>query len=189
MPHVLAVDLHAYTASCTRRTVVLGALGVLVGGCASPSAPPTRAPEPVAEPVTLAATLVASAAANPDVRGRASPLAVRLYELRSTTSFESADFFALFERDQATLGADLVARVEVVLRPGETQEILRKAGAETRYLGVVAAYRDLERSIWRVVAPVAAPAIVPRTATASRQQRVRLTFERAAVRMDVAPVS
>ena len=77
------------------------------------------------------------------------------------------------------------------LRPQhfQPQELVRKAGAETRYVGVVAAYRDLEHSVWRLVAPVAPPAVPARGAAAPRQQRVRLTFERAAVRMDVAPVS
>ena len=187
MPHVLAVDSHAPAASCTRRTLVLGALGALVGGCASPA---PRAPDPLPDPVTLVVSLASAADANPDVRGRASPIAMRLYELRATSAFESADFFALFERDAATLGSDLVGRVEAILRPGETQELVRKAGAETRYVGVVAAYRDLEHSVWRLVAPVAPPAVPARSGGAApRQQRVRLTFERAAVRMDVAPVS
>lgn len=188
MPHVLAVDSHAPAPSCSRRTLVLGAIGALVGGCAAPGAAP-RAPEPLPDPVTLVVSLASAADTNPDVRGRASPIAVRVYELRSTSAFESADFFALFERDAATLGGDLVGRVEAILRPGETQELVRKAGAETRYVGVVAAYRDLEHSVWRLVAPVAPPAVPARGAAAPRQQRVRLTFERAAVRMDVAPVS
>ncbi len=183
---VLAVDSHVSSAACSRRSVLLAALGAAVAGCGSSP----RAPERPPEPVTLAVSLAARADANPDVRGRASPLAVRVFELRSVTGFESADFFALYERDQATLGSDLVARTEFVLRPGEAQEFVRKAGAETRFLGAIAGYRDLERSIWRVVAPIAPPTFGERAGNApSRQQRVRLTFERAAVRMDVATVS
>jgi tRNA-dihydrouridine synthase len=65
---------------------------------------------------TVAVTLTAGADANPDARGRASPLTVRVYAMKAPGPFEGADFFSLFEKDQATLGAELVQREEVLLR-------------------------------------------------------------------------
>lgn len=114
-------------------------------GCASP-------PKPVITPVSL--TLVGAADVNPDARGRASPLAVRVFALKTTAPFDGADFFALFEKDQATLGAELVHREEALLRPGDNRVLKFTLPAEAKALAFMAAYRDLERARWREVRPV-----------------------------------
>jgi type VI secretion system protein VasD len=76
---------------------------------------------------------------------------VRLYQLQATDAFTRADFFALYEREAAVLGADLVTREELLLRPGETRPLDRTLAADTRHLGVLVAYRDLDRTVWRTV--------------------------------------
>ena len=125
-----------------RSVVVMGMLAAaaLVAGCAS---------KPVVTPVVL--TLAASPDANPDVRGRASPLTVRVYALKSPGPFEAADFFSLFDKDQATLGAELVQREELLLRPGESRKLEMTLPPDAKAIGVMAAYRDLDRSRWREV--------------------------------------
>ena len=127
---------------------MLWPLAALVAGCAKPPPPP----KPVVTPVAM--TLTAAADANPDARGRASPLSVRVYALKSTGAFDSADFFTLFEKDQATLGAELVQREELLLRPGESKKLEMTLPADAKALGVIAAYRDLERARWREVRAV-----------------------------------
>jgi type VI secretion system protein VasD len=117
--------------------------GVLLAGCA---------PKPVVTTVSI--NLAAAADANPDARGRASPLTVRVYVLKSPGPFESADFFSLFEKDQATLGAELVQREEVLLRPGESKKLDLTLPADAKAIGVMAAFRDLDRARWREVRPV-----------------------------------
>ncbi|KQU86781.1 type VI secretion protein [Variovorax sp. Root318D1] len=117
--------------------------GVLLAGCA---------PKPVVTTVSI--TLVAGADANPDARGRASPLTVRVYALKSPGPFEGADFFSLFEKDQATLGAELVQREEMLLRPGETRKLDLTLPPDAKAIGVMAAFRDLDRARWREVRPV-----------------------------------
>ena len=124
--------------------------GALLGagalaGCAG-------APKPVITPVSL--TLVGGADMNPDARGRASPLAVRVYALKTSAPFDAADFFALFEKDQATLGAELVHREEALLRPGASHPLKFTLPGDARALAFLAAYRDLERARWREVRPV-----------------------------------
>jgi type VI secretion system protein VasD len=54
----------------------------------------------------------------------------------------------------------LIAREEYQLMPGQTQPFERQLQPETRYVGVVAAFRDLERAQWR-----AAVAITPNQTT------------------------
>ena len=132
----------------TRRRAAASAAGLLLGvallaGCASPP------PKPVLMAVQL--TLVAGADVNPDVRGRASPITVRVYALKTTQAFESADFFSLFDKDQATLGAELVQREEVLLRPGERRTVEMTLAPDAKAIAVMAAFRDLDRARWREV--------------------------------------
>lgn len=179
MPPEVPTHLHR----SRRRALLAAGGGFLVVGCGSQPAAPV-APV-VLDPVTLQVTLVASPEVNPDTRGRASPLSVRIYELRSRSAFDAADFFSLYEREQATLGTELLSKEQYILRPGDTQGYTRKAQAETRFLGVVAAYRDLEGSTWRMAAGIAPPAPPVRGAPPARQ-RVTITFGRAAVQMEVS---
>jgi type VI secretion system protein VasD len=105
-------------------------------------------------PAAIRADVVAGADVNPDARGRPSPVVVKVFELKSLAAFEAADFFSLFEKDKETLGGELLARDELSLVPGGKQALARELKPETRYVGVVAGYRDLERSTWRAAVPV-----------------------------------
>jgi type VI secretion system protein VasD len=107
-------------------------------------------------PATLKAEVVAGAQVNPDSRKRPSPVVVRVFELKTSTLFEQADFVSLFEKEQAVLGAELVSREEFVLRPGETKPLNKPLSPDTKFIGVMAAFRELERARWRVIVPVAA---------------------------------
>jgi type VI secretion system protein VasD len=130
--------------------------GMLVVACASPPKPPPPPP-----PTIVQASVEALANVNPDARGRPSPVVVKFYELKSLAVFDSADFFSLFERDREILGAELVAREEFQLVPGDRRTFERTLQPDTRYLGVVAAFRDLERSVWRAAVPVTPHKTVP----------------------------
>jgi type VI secretion system protein VasD len=107
-------------------------------------------------PATLSTTVVASAQVNPDARRRPSPVVVRVFELKAPTLFEQADFVSLFEKDQALLAGELVSREEFVLRPGESKPINKPLSPDTKFIGVMAAFRELERARWRAVVPVVA---------------------------------
>jgi type VI secretion system protein VasD len=138
--------------------------GVLLVACASPPKPPP--------PTIVQASVEALANVNPDARGRPSPVVVKFYELKSLAVFDSADFFSLFERDREILGAELVAREEFQLVPGAKRTFERTLQPDTRYLGVVAAFRDLERSTWRATVPVTPNKTVPLTIKLDAQKVV-----------------
>ena len=125
----------------------LAALGValLLSACAA-KPPPKRA--------SVTGTVEASAQVNPSASKRPSPLLIRIYELKSVATFNGADFMALYQRDQAALGGDLLAKEEFVLNPGEIKTFAKTLAPDTRFIGVVAAYRDLEHAKWRTVVPV-----------------------------------
>ena len=123
-------------------------------------APPPPAPAAAAAAAavvragTLAINIAASAGINPNANNRPSPVVVRLYELKASAQFEAADFLSLYDKDQATLGADIVTRDEFVFAPGEKKAIAKPLAADTKFIGVVAAFRDLERARWRAVTAV-----------------------------------
>jgi type VI secretion system protein VasD len=102
----------------------------------------------------LQGSIKAAPTINPDQRGRPSPIVVRVYELKSLAAFDSADFFSIFDKEAETLGSDLVGREEYDLRPAETRPYRRQLQPDTKFIGVVAAFRDLENSRWRQAMPV-----------------------------------
>ncbi len=98
---------------------------------------------------TLAAKLVASDDLNSGGGQKARPVVVRLYELRTAGAFSSADFYSLYEREAQTLGSDLLGREEISLAPGQRHPIDKVISPETAYLGVLVAFRDIDRAAWR----------------------------------------
>jgi type VI secretion system protein VasD len=114
---------------------------LLLAGCSTLS--------PYSHLTKLNLRLTASDQLNPDLTGRPSPIVVRLYELKHAVAFENADFFSLYERPREALAPDMVATEELELRPGETVELKLSVEKTSRYVGVVAAYRDLSRAAWR----------------------------------------
>ena len=98
--------------------------------------------------------LQAAANVNPSTSKRPSPLLVRVYELKSATAFNNADFVSLYQRDQAELGAEMIGREEVILNPGDSRPINKLTAPETRFVGVFAAYRDLDHAKWRSVVAI-----------------------------------
>ncbi|WGS49453.1 type VI secretion system lipoprotein TssJ [Paraburkholderia sp. D15] len=127
--------------------LILLTLSVLMMGCATPQ-------QTSAAPFTV--SLDVSPAVNPDGHGRPAPILVGLYDLKSSAAFSASGFAPLQDRAKATLGDDLVALDQMILRPGEQRTIERLGNSQTRSLGIVAGYRELNQSVWRAV--VAVPA-------------------------------
>lgn len=108
----------------------------------------------VSDVTKLDLRLIAKGDLNLDDNGRPSPLVVRIIELRSAQSFDSADFFSLFTSEQATLGSDWVASEEVELKPGDIKDLKIALQAESQLIAVLAAYRRLDQAKWRLVLPL-----------------------------------
>lgn len=137
-----------------RRAVALRAvvcaLAVLdiLAGCGGK--PPKEAPPP-GPPPELRVSASAADNANRGPGGGGLPVVVRLYELKARGAFDGADFYSLYDRESATLGGELIGREEITLPPGQERLVVRTLGADSRYLGVVAAFRDIDRATWRAV--------------------------------------
>ncbi len=101
------------------------------------------------KPTIVKISLHAQPSVNPDSNGRASPVVVKFYQLKSTAAFDASDFFSIFDSEQKTLGAELLNSEVLQLHPGGNLEFDRPLNTDTRYLAAVAAFRDLEHSQWR----------------------------------------
>jgi type VI secretion system protein VasD len=115
-----------------------------MAGCAGP--------RPVM-PAPYTVVISADANINQDSQGRPTPVQVRLLELRNSSNFERMDFFTLYEKDTA-LGSDLLAKEQMMLQPGQSVTLNRKANVDAQTLGVFVAFRDVTRGYWRAVAPL-----------------------------------
>ncbi|GGO66631.1 type VI secretion system lipoprotein TssJ [Bowmanella pacifica] len=96
-------------------------------------------------------TMVASTDVNPDINGRPSPILVRLYELRSPGAFNSADFFSLYDKATGELGNDYIRHDDMELKPGQEYQKDIIFDESTRYIGLIAAYRDIDNAVWKRV--------------------------------------
>ena len=105
----------------------------------------------VKEQTKLNLLIEASSGVNPNTSERASPIKVRIYELKDSAAFAEADYFSLDSADKVTLAADLLAKDEFILRPGESKRMERKSNPQTTAIGVLAGYRDLANATWRAV--------------------------------------
>ncbi|HMK85282.1 MAG TPA: type VI secretion system lipoprotein TssJ [Steroidobacteraceae bacterium] len=125
-----------------RTMVFTGAACAVLAACSSP---PPKPPQPVSVKLTIAA----GADVNPDSQNRPSPVVIRVYQLKDDAAFKAADFFALYDKEQATLGATLVSRQELELAPAEQRTADYSVSPDTRFIGVAAAYRDIRNAEWR----------------------------------------
>jgi type VI secretion system protein VasD len=130
-------------------------LALVLSGCGAVGS--LRLDERKELPVPLEITLAAEERVNLATGGRPSPIVVRLFELSHESQFLSADYFALMGQDGVPLGGEMLASEEHVLLPGEVKMVRKRAMPKTRFLGVVAGYRDLSSSTWRAITPIPEP--------------------------------
>jgi type VI secretion system protein VasD len=131
-------------------TAALTTLAACGGAPAKEDKPPAPAPAPV-----LRIDVAAATEANRGPAGQALPIVVRLYELKAQGAFSGADFFSLYDREAKTLGGELIAREELALSPGQTRQVVKPLNPQARYLGVLGAFRDIDRAAWRALVPLA----------------------------------
>lgn len=123
------------------RVVMLGAAIAMAMSTGCASGPPAD--------VSVRGSISVVEDVNPDSSGRPSPLMIRIYELAAPDKFEAADFFDLTDNAEATLGTDLLGVEPIMLAPGDSQPYDAEYDPNTRYIGVIAGYRDIHRATWR----------------------------------------
>ena len=96
------------------RRLLMGVVGLLALARCAPAPPP---------PPVLNLTITGTAEQNPDPTGRASPVAVRVYQLSGTAKFSQADVFGLMNNEAKNLGAEeATSSMEFLIAPGESKK-------------------------------------------------------------------
>lgn len=91
---------------------------------------------------------------NPDINGHAAPVVVTIYQLKSPYTFKQANYDALAGNSAEVLGADLIDKSIIEVRPSSQDKIEQAISPSTKYLGIVAAYRNIDQSTWHTVVKV-----------------------------------
>lgn len=133
---------------CRWRKLLIVAATAALAACAG-TAPPT----PPA-PTIATLSIVTADDMNPNDAGKPTPVVVRVFRLAAPTAFQRAAYDDLFEKDEATLGADLVGTVDILVEPGMSETFNRVLGERDRWLGFVVTYRDAESAQWRALVPL-----------------------------------
>lgn len=102
----------------------------------------------VPKPTPVDITISADAAVNPGETKLASPVVIRIYELKSIKAFNNATYFD-FDDEAKLLGADLISSREFEMLPGTEKQYDREISSEAAYIGIVASFRDLQSAQWR----------------------------------------
>lgn len=91
---------------------------------------------------------------NRDGSGRAMPVLLNIFELRSPGNFEMTDYFDLRNNAQMRLGQDLLRSDQLMVWPGTSDQRKYSSSSPPALLGVVAGYQQLEGRTWRVLIPI-----------------------------------
>ena len=123
-----------------KRNLFIALCGLILTACSS-----------TPDPTFLDLALTEPADLNPDLTNRPSPRVIKLVELKSHTAFENADYIALSANTKSALGPDYVAEEVMPVRPGEIKKFKLHLHPESRFIGVLAEYRALDKAVWRYV--------------------------------------
>ena len=97
---------------------------------------------------------------------------INFFELKSAAAFKQAGFFSLENNASSALGDDLIDKIQVELRPGQGKSYHLSLSNQTAYIGIVAAYRNIDQATWRVVIPL--PPLTQKSWLAIINHRVRI---------------
>lgn len=99
-------------------------------------------------------TLVGADDLNPDINGRPSPVQVKVLHLSARTTFDNLSFDELFFNAKTLLSDELLLEQNYTLQPKEKIKEKHPVDKGTRFVAVLAAYRDIDRARWRHITRV-----------------------------------
>ena len=86
---------------------------------------------------------------NPDINQRASPAELHIYFLNSPTLFQEQDYYNLIDSPEQALKHDFVSRNSLIITPGQQLQTTLKTPGSYQHAGVIASFRDLNKSQWQ----------------------------------------
>ncbi|MSP52703.1 MAG: type VI secretion system lipoprotein TssJ [Gammaproteobacteria bacterium] len=94
---------------------------------------------------------------NPDINGEAAPVVITVYQLQNGYAFQQANYAALMSNAAQVLGGDLIDKTSFEVQPGANFNIKEKIFSNTKFIGILAAYRDPNTVSWHKVVPLDKP--------------------------------
>lgn len=95
---------------------------------------------------------------NPNEFNQPAPLNVFIYQLRAVERFQDQqdDFFSSSGGSADGFAKDIISVREIIIRPGEEKEVSLQSAPEEVAIGIVAAFRNINKSQWKrlIVLPV-----------------------------------
>ena len=91
---------------------------------------------------------------NPDTKGNPAPVVVTVYELRSEKYFTQASFDNLESHPMDTLKSSLIDLHNFEIRPNENTKQEIYLNTDSSYIGLTAAYRNIDTAEWKKIIPV-----------------------------------
>lgn len=81
-------------------------------------------------------------------QGQPSPIRITLYSVKSIQDFENTDYFSLVDTKNSQLQAIASPVYQIVLKPGDNKTITLKLASDSRAIGIVGGYRDINHAAW-----------------------------------------
>lgn len=104
---------------------------------------------------TLHLDIQAREAVNHNSQGVALSTVIRIYQLKDSKAFDSADYLSLFASDTQSIAADIVAQRDIRLPPGGTVMVDMPMEKSAQYVAVAGMFMspDQINNSWRIVLP------------------------------------
>lgn len=119
------------------RIIILMVLQCGLFGCSSDKLP------------TMELHVHAAPYLNPNINDQPSPVVVTVYQLKSATAFQQANFYTIENDPTAILDGDLLDKYEFEIEPDQKKVIDLNNTLDTHYIGIVAQFRDPDNAAWR----------------------------------------
>ena len=91
---------------------------------------------------------------NKNKRGKSSPVILRIFQLRDSAFFKTADFMDVYDGTNPKLKEHITLQQEYEIWPSSKMSFRLNLKTETKYIGMVAAYRNHSESRWKVLEKV-----------------------------------
>lgn len=111
-------------------------------------------PPPPPEPTRVVLEFEAAGNINPNMEGRASPLVLRIYQLKSYTAFMRADFFSLYDKEENVLAGLVAGKQEITLKPGDKRTVYFEPAPDTQAVGVMGLFINSDGIRWKSVSGI-----------------------------------
>jgi type VI secretion system protein VasD len=116
--------------------------------------PPEPPPVPPPEPTRVMLEFQAGGDINPNAEGRASPLVLRIYQLKSYPEFMRVDFFSLYDKEKEVLAGLVTGKQEIILKPNEKRTVFFEPAADTHAIGVMGIFINSGRARWKTISEI-----------------------------------